>query len=337
MAVYLITGGAGFIGSNIVLELLGRGERVRILDNFATGKRETVAELQEISATGEGQGDKGKGQKGNQGQLEIIEGDVRSYHIVREAVAGVDYILHQAALPSVPRSVKDPITSNEVNVVGTLNVLNAAKDAKVKRIVYASSSSIFGDLETLPKTEDMLPKPLSPYAVSKLAGEKYCQVFTKLYGLETVALRYFNVFGPRQDPTSQYSAVIPRFITMIKNGQAPVVYNDGEQSRDFTYVQNVVEANLLACGEGLEELSGEVFNIAYGKRVTINELIQKINLILGTKVQPVYAEPRPGDIKHSLANIGKARQFLGYEPKVDFESGLRKTIAFMMENQAQNI
>jgi len=342
MSTYLVTGGAGFIGSNIVLELLKRGEHVRILDNFATGKRETVAELQyggreeEQRQKTKGKRQKGEGEKGDQGvysattgSLEMIEGDVRSYHIVREAVEGVDFILHQAALPSVPRSVKDPITSNEVNVVGTLNILNAAKDAHIKRIIYASSSSIYGDLETLPKTEEMLPKPLSPYAVSKLAGEKYCQVFTKLYGLETVALRYFNVFGPRQDPTSQYSAVIPRFITMIKNGQSPVVYSNGEQSRDFTYVENVVAANLLACGDGLEELSGEVFNIAYGKRVTINELIQKINLIFGTKVKPVYAAPRPGDVRHSLANIGKARQFLGYEPRIDFENGLRKTIEFM--------
>jgi len=243
----------------------------------------------------------------------------------------VDFILHQAALPSVPRSINDPLTTNEVNVVGTLNILNAAKDVGVKRIVYASSSSIYGDLETMPKTEDMLPKPLSPYAVSKLAGEKYCQVFTKLYGLETVALRYFNVFGPRQDPASQYSAVIPKFIKMLQQGKSPTVFGDGEQSRDFTFVQNVVHANMLACGEGLESLSGEVFNIAFGKRITINALVEKINAILGTHVDPVYAEPRSGDVKHSLANIGKARQFLGYEPEIDFEEGLRRTIAFMKD------
>jgi len=363
MSLYLITGGAGFIGSNIVEELLRRGEKVRILDNFATGKRENIAKLKVGSESSKAKDEKlivnseegivnseksdvkqqkadvkskknekkdaGKVENNNSGNLEIVEGDVRSYHIVREAVEGVDFILHQAALPSVPRSVKDPITSNEVNVVGTLNILNAAKEAKVRRIVYASSSSVYGDLEFLPKTEDMLPKPLSPYAVSKLAGEKYCQVFTKLYGLETVVVRYFNVFGPNQDPTSQYSAVIPKFIELIKKGKSPIIYGDGEQSRDFTYVKNVVEANLLACGECFESLLGEVFNIAYGKRVTINELVRQINHILGTDVQPVYTNPRPGDVKHSLANIGKARQFLGYEPKVSFEEGLRLTIEAM--------
>ena len=309
MSFYLVTGGGGFIGSNIVEELLKRGHKVRVLDNFSTGKRENLLPFLD--------------------RIELVEGDIRSYHIVRAAVEGVDFILHQAALPSVPRSINDPLTTNEVNVVGTLNILNAAKDVGVKRIVYASSSSIYGDLETMPKTEDMLPKPLSPYAVSKLAGEKYCQVFTRLYGLETVALRYFNVFGPRQDPNSQYSAVIPKFINMIQQGQSPTVFGDGEQSRDFTFVQNVVHANLLACEEGLENLSGEVFNIAFGKRVTINNLLDHINQILKTDVKPIYADPRPGDVKHSLANIGKARQFLGYEPEVDFEEGLRRTIEFM--------
>jgi UDP-glucose 4-epimerase len=324
VAEYLVTGGAGFIGSHVVEELLRRGERVRVLDNFSTGKRENIAQLrgrlaaelpeEEVAA-----------------RLVVIEGDVRSYHIVREAVEGVDYVLHQAALPSVPRSVKDPITTNEVNVVGTLNVLNAAKEAGVKRIVYASSSSIYGDLETLPKTEDMLPKPLSPYAVSKLAGEKYCQVFTRLYGLETVCLRYFNVFGPRQDPESQYSAVIPKFIRMMARGERPTVYGDGSQSRDFTYVANVVQANLLACQADAEQASGEVFNIAYGRRVTINELVRVINQLLGTEVAPVYSEPRLGDVKHSLANIGKARQYLGYAPDTDFAEGLRRCIEFFVQ------
>ncbi|HNW58483.1 MAG TPA: SDR family oxidoreductase [bacterium] len=309
MATYLVTGGAGFIGSHIVETLLQRGETVRVLDNFSTGKRENIKPFLD--------------------KIEFFEGDVRSYHIVRDAVDGSDFVLHQAALPSVPRSVKDPITSNEVNVVGTLNILDAARDAKVKRLIYASSSSIYGDLETLPKTEDMLPKPLSPYAVAKLAGEKYCQVFTKIYGLETVSLRYFNVFGPRQDPFSQYSAVIPKFIEMIRNGQQPLVYGDGEQSRDFTYVANVVHANLLACEEGLEELPGEVFNIACGKRITINVLIQYINELLGTQVEVQYAQPRAGDVKHSLANIGKARQFLGYEPKIEFRKGLEKVVQWM--------
>lgn len=318
MNLYLVTGGAGFIGSNIVEELLFQGERVRILDNFSTGKRDNLNLVKDSLQAAN---------KSNYiDNLEIIEGDIRSYHIVREAVEDVEFILHQAALPSVPRSVKDPLTTNEVNVVGTLNILNAAKESRVKRIVYASSSSVYGDLEILPKTEDMLPKPLSPYAVSKLAGEKYCQVFTMLYGLETVALRYFNVFGPRQDPSSQYSAVIPKFINQIKDGQAPTVYGDGEQSRDFTFVKNVVEANLLACKEGLEDLSGEVFNVAFGKRITINELVHTINKILEVDISPHYVDQRPGDVKHSLANIGKARQFLRYEPKVDFYEGLRKLV-----------
>lgn len=332
MSLFLVTGGAGFIGSNIVEELLRRGEQVRILDNFSTGKRENLKKLLELSENKKAETENSKETKKQQtsaNRLEVIEGDIRSYHIVREAVDGVDFILHQAALPSVPRSIKDPLTSNEVNVVGTLNILNAAKDTNVKRIVYASSSSVYGDLDVLPKTEDMLPKPLSPYAVSKLAAEKYCQVFTKLYGLETVAFRYFNVFGPNQDPNSQYSAVIPKFINIIKQGTSPIIYGDGEQSRDFTFVKNVVEANLLACSHGLEHYSGEVFNAAYGKRITINELIRKINQILGTDVKPIYADPRPGDVKHSLANIGKATQFLDYKPGIDFEEGLKLTIKSM--------
>jgi UDP-glucose 4-epimerase len=316
MALYLVTGGAGFIGSNIVEGLLQRGEKVRILDNFSTGKRENIIEIKRNLAK--------EKRESNFEKLEIVEGDIRSYHIVREAVEGVDFILHQAALPSVPRSVKDPLTTNEVNVVGTLNVLNAAKETKVKRIIYASSSSVYGDLEVLPKTEDMLPKPLSPYAVSKLAGEKYCQVFTKLYGLETIILRYFNVFGNRQDPTSQYSAVIPKFIKIMKQGESPIIYGDGEQSRDFTYVSNIVNANLLACNDGFEEYAGEVFNTACGKRVTINDLVANINKLLQTNIEPTYQEPRPGDVRHSLANIGKARQFLDYAPTVDFYNGLEK-------------
>ena len=320
MSLYLVTGGAGFIGSNIVEELLRRNQKVRILDNFSTGKRENITRVKEILESEN---------INNLEKLEVVEGDIRSYHIVREAIEGVDFILHQAALPSVPRSVKDPLTSNEVNVVGTLNILNAAKEIKVKRIVYASSSSVYGDLEVLPKTEDMLPKPLSPYAVSKLAAEKYCQVFTNLYGLETIVLRYFNVFGPRQDPNSQYSAVIPKFIKMIKEGTSPTVFGDGKQSRDFTYVRNVVDANLLACKKNTEELSGEVFNAAFGKRITINELVNSINDILKTNTKPDYKEPRPGDVKHSLSNIGKIRQLLDYEPEVDFFEGLKRVINSM--------
>jgi len=249
-------------------------------------------------------------------KIELVEGDIRSYHIVRKAVEGVDFVLHQAALPSVPRSIADPVTTNEVNVGGTLNVLDAAKDAGVKRLVFASSSSIYGDNEDLPKTEDMPPRPLSPYAVAKLAGEKYCQVFFSIYGLETVALRYFNVFGPRQDPTSQYSAVIPMFIKAMKNGQAPVIFGDGEQSRDFTYVENVVHANLLACKANSGPCAGEVFNIACGRRVTVNRMIDFINRKLGKSVKPSYSPPRAGDVKHSLADIGKAQKLMGYGVKI---------------------
>lgn len=306
MALYLVTGGAGFIGSNIVEELVRRGDKVRVLDNFATGKRENLVPFMD--------------------KIELIEGDIRSYHIVREAMQGVDFILHQAALPSVPRSIKDPITTNEVNVTGVLHILDAAKDAKVKRVVFASSSSIYGDVDVLPKTEDMLPRPLSPYAVSKYSGERYCQVFTKLYGLETVSLRYFNVFGPRQDPASQYSAVIPKFIKTIKSGESPVIFGDGEQSRDFTFIENVVQANLLACEKGDEEISGEVFNIACGKRITVNEMVKSIKKLLNSDVEIKYNKQRMGDVKHSLANIGKAQQFLGYRVKVDFNEGLKRLI-----------
>lgn len=309
MSFYLITGGAGFIGSNIVEVLLDRGERIRVLDNFSTGKRDNLRPFSN--------------------RIELVEGDIRSYHIVREATEDIDFILHQAALPSVPRSIKDPITTNDVNVTGTLNLLQAARDSGVKRVVYASSSSVYGDLEALPKTEEMLPKPLSPYAVSKMAGEKYCQVFTQIYGLETVSLRYFNVFGPRQDPSSQYSAVIPKFVRSIIQGISPTVHGDGEQSRDFTFVENVVQANLLACEQGYEKLDGEVFNIACGRRITINMLIQSINHLLSSNITPEYVETRPGDVKHSLANIGKAQQFLGYKPETDFNKGLAAVIDWM--------
>ncbi|NOX36394.1 MAG: SDR family oxidoreductase [Calditrichaeota bacterium] len=301
---YLVTGGAGFVGSNLVEELLNRGHQVRVLDNFSTGFRENLTEFAD--------------------RIELIEGDLRSYHIVREAVDGVDFILHQGALPSVPRSIQDPVTSNEVNVGGTLNILHAAVDAKVKRVVFASSSSIYGDSPTLPKQEDMAPNPLSPYAVSKLAGEKYCQVFSRIYGLHTVALRYFNVFGPRQNPNSQYSAVIPKFIKAILNDEPPVIYGDGEQSRDFTFVKNVVEANILAtevdCPPGI------VMNCAAHQRITLNELVRTINQILGKNIQPIYTDPRPGDIKHSFADITRIQETLGYEPFILFEDGLRMTI-----------
>ena len=303
---FLVTGGAGFIGSNIVEDLLKRGHTVRVLDNFATGKRENLKELEK--------------------DIELLEGDIRSYHIVRQAVKDIEIILHQAALPSVPRSINDPITTNEVNVMGTLNILDAAKDEGVKRIVYASSSSVYGDNPELPKREDMLPNPLSPYAVSKLAGEKYCQVFGKLYGIETVILRYFNVFGPRQDPNSQYSAVIPKFIKAMKEDKQPVVYGDGTQSRDFTYVSNVVEGNILAATKNIQ--TGLVMNCATHGQVTLNELVQHLNNILGKNIKPVYAKPRPGEIKHSFANIDLIKDKLNYTPEVVFADGMKKAVSY---------
>ena len=304
MAKYLVTGGAGFIGSHLVEEVLKRGDYVRVLDNFSTGRRDNLSEFI------------------NNGNFELIEGDLRSYHIVREAVKRVDYVLHQGALPSVPRSVKDPITTNDVNVNGTLNILNASLSAGIKRLVYASSSSIYGNSQELPKREDMKPAPESPYAISKYAGERYCQIFTKLYGLETVCLRYFNVFGPRLDPNSQYSAVIPKFIQMIKEGQSPIIYGDGEASRDFTDVANVVNANLLACTA--KDAVGEVFNIACGVSVTINQLVKKITDLCGNNIKPIYKDPRPGDVKHSYASIEKAKARLGYNATIDFNEGLMR-------------
>jgi nucleoside-diphosphate-sugar epimerase len=304
MVFYLVTGGAGFIGSNIVAHLVSLGERVRVLDNFSTGRRVNLAPLVD--------------------RIEVIEGDVRSYHIVWEAVQGVDFVLHQAALPSVPRSVRDPLTTNEVNVVGTLNVLQAAREAGVKRVVYASSSSVYGDSAELPKRETMCPRPMSPYAISKLAAEQYCQVFWRLYGLETICLRYFNVFGPRQDPASQYAAVIPRFITAMLEQRPLTVYGDGEQSRDFTHVDNVVQANLLACQA--PNGPGQVFNIACGQRYTLLQLIDLLREITGREPQVVHGPPRPGDVRHSQADISRASQVLGYAPRVNFADGLARTV-----------
>lgn len=307
---YLVTGGAGFIGSNIVRELLKQGQTVRVLDNFATGKRENILPLMKDP------------------QLTMIEGDLRSFHIVRAAVKGVDYILHQGALPSVPRSINDPITSNDVNILGMLNILEAAKEFGVKRVVCASSSSIYGNSESLPKVETMPVKPMSPYALTKYAQERYCQIFYQLYGLETVALRYFNVFGPNQDPTSQYSAVIPKFIKLIQQDKQPIIYGDGSQSRDFTFVENNVWANIQACIA--PKAAGEVINIACGERYTLLDLVQMINEILGKNVEPRFEPDRAGDVKHSLADISKAKKLLGYQVKADFRAGLQRTIDFFV-------
>jgi len=311
---FLVTGGAGFIGSNIVEELVRRGERVRILDNFSTGKRENITPFLE--------------------DVELIEGDLCHLDTVRQATEGADYILHQGALPSVQRSVENPLDTDESNVRGTLNLLVAARDAGVRRVVYASSSAAYGDTPILPKTEEMKPAPLSPYAVSKLAGEHYCQVFYQVYGLETVALRYFNVFGPRQDPTSQYAAVIPKFVTAMLRGEQPVIYGDGEQSRDFSYVTNVVQANLLA--STASGVGGQIFNIACSQRYNLLELVATINRILGTDITPVHTAPRVGDVRHSLADIARAREMLGYQVEVEFEEGLCRLIAWYKEHEGQN-
>jgi UDP-glucose 4-epimerase len=303
---YLVTGGAGFIGSHIAETLAKRGERVRVLDNLSTGKRENLAPFLD--------------------RIEFVEGDLRSPADVRKAVEGVDIVFHQGALPSVPKSVEDPIGSNESNITGTLNLLIAARDARVKRVVYAASSSAYGDSPVLPKEETMTPAPLSPYAIQKYVGELYCRNFFELFGLETVSLRYFNVFGPRQDPASLYAAVIPKFITALAEGRPPTIFGDGEQSRDFTYVENIVQANLLAARA--DGVAGQMMNFACGKGCTLNELLRLIQAIMGTDMKPVYADPRPGDVRHSMADTRKSRELLGYEPHVSLEEGLRRTVAF---------
>jgi UDP-glucose 4-epimerase len=310
MAHYLVTGGAGFIGSNIVQALVERDEQVRVLDNFATGRRQNLAGLEN--------------------RIELIEGDIRDRTVAERAVAGVDYVLHQAALGSVPRSVEDPLTSNDVNVNGTLNLLWAAKKAKIKRFVTASSSSVYGNTPQLPKEESMAPNPISPYAVSKLASERYTMSFHAVYGVQTVVLRYFNVFGPKQDPASQYAAVIPRFITAIQQGKAPTVYGDGEQSRDFTYIDNVVQANLLACTA--PDAPGQFMNIACGDRFSLNTLLQVIAEIMEKEVRPIYEAERAGDVKHSLASIQRSKQVLGFSPTINFREGLKRTVAWFVQD-----
>jgi UDP-glucose 4-epimerase len=305
----LVTGGAGFIGSHLARRLLEDGHEVRILDNFSTGARPNLAPIE--------------------ADIEIVEGDIQSYERAHNAVRDCEVVFHQAALPSVPRSIQDPLTSNAVNVIGTLNILLASRDGGVRRVMFASSSSIYGADRTLPKQESRAPQPMAPYAVAKLAAEGYCRSFSQVYDLETVALRYFNVFGPRQDPLSQYAAVIPRFVTALLRDEAPVVFGDGEQSRDFTYIDNVVDANLLAATA--EGVSGQTFNVACGERISLNHLLDGLREILGSDRQASYLEARPGDVRHSLADISRAREFLGYEPSVSFDEGLRRTVESLRE------
>jgi nucleoside-diphosphate-sugar epimerase len=310
--LYLVTGGAGFIGSHIAEALLRRGNRVRVLDNLSTGRRENLAHI--IN------------------ELEFIEADIRDYEATRGAMEDVHIVFHEAAIPSVPRSVAEPQLNHDNNTTGTFNVLLAARDANVRRVVFAASSSAYGETEVLPKREEMLPNPLSPYAVAKLVGEFYCQVFTRVYGLETVSLRYFNVFGPRQDPSSPYSGVISKFITALLNNETPVVYGDGEQSRDFTYVDNIVAANLRAAEA--PAASGEVMNLGLSERTTLNQLLAELQRIIGTNHQPRYEAARSGDIRHSLADITRAEELLNYQPTVGLAEGLRRTVEWYRENQA---
>jgi nucleoside-diphosphate-sugar epimerase len=311
MSRYLVTGGAGFIGSNLVERLLRTGHHVRAYDDFSTGRRANLAGVDDWAACGGG-------------RFELVEADVRDRGAVRSAMDGVEFVLHQAAMPSVPRSVRDPVASNEVNVHGTLLLLEAARDAGVRRFVFASSSSIYGESEELPKRESMPRAPISPYGLQKMTAEMYCGLFHALYGLPTVALRYFNVFGPRQDPGSEYSAVIPKFITAVREGRSPTIHGDGEQSRDFTYVDNAVQANLKAC-EARAEAFGRTFNVGCGDRITLNELVARIGRLAGVDPRAEHGPPREGDIRHSLAAIDAARGLLDYDPEVDIDEGLRRT------------
>ena len=315
-ASILVTGGAGFIGSNLTEALLKRGHCVRVLDNFSTGKRENLVFDREYPS------------------LEIVEGDIRDYPLCQKVMVGMKYVFHQAALASVPQSVEDPQTANSANVEGTLNILLAARDEGVKRFIYASSCAVYGDDPTLPKKEDMVPVPLSPYALQKHVGEHYGRLFFQLYGLETVSLRYFNVFGPKQDPDSIYSAVIPRFIDAFLRGRSLIVYGDGEQSRDFVYIDNVVQANLLAMST--KHVHGEVVNIGCGEMTSLNRLVGILNEILQSKVSPIYEEARKGDIRQSLADIQKARDLLNYKPHVGIEAGLKMTVEYFQKQRAKS-
>lgn len=308
--IYLVTGGAGFIGSNIVHRLLEDGRTVRVLDNFSTGLEQNLDPVRP--------------------DIELIAGDIRDMTLVQKCMRKVEVVFHEAALPSVPRSVEDPFQSHDNNITGTLNVLIAARDNQVRRLIFASSSSVYGDTLVLPKHENMPPSLLSPYALNKLTGEYYCKLFSSVYNIETVSLRYFNVFGPKQNPESEYAAVIPKFITAFLHEKPPVIYGTGEQTRDFTYIDNVVEANLLAAH--IPHSSGEVLNVATGECISLNQLINSLQDITGKSIAPKYAEPRIGDVLHSLADISQAHSFLGYSPKIDFTSGLYKTLEWFSKS-----
>jgi len=312
MAKVLVTGGAGFIGSNLVRALLERGDDVRVLDNFSTGSRANLAGLEH--------------------DVQLVEGDLRSYERVHAAVRGAEVVFHQGALPSVPRSVQDPLTTTAVNVEGTLNVLLAARDEGVRRIVNASSSSVYGNTGTLPRIETQAPDPISPYAVAKLAAERFCTSFTRVYGMEIVSLRYFNVFGPRQDPSSQYAAVVPRFIRAIADDEPVTIYGDGDQSRDFTFVDNVVGANLLAADA--PGVGGDILNVATGDSVTVNALADAIGAMLGKQVEKAYEPAREADVRASWADVGEAKRLLGYEMRVDFAEGLRRTADYLLSERS---
>jgi nucleoside-diphosphate-sugar epimerase len=314
MAKYLVTGIAGFIGSSIAHELVSRGETVRGLDDLSTGKRENIADIQS--------------------DIDFREVTLLDKPGLASACSGIDYVIHQAALPSVPKSVAEPELTHAVNVNGTLNLLMAARDAGAKRLVYAASSSAYGESEVLPKREDMPPRPISPYAVQKLTGEYYLQTFSAVYGLETVSLRYFNIFGPRQDANSQYSGVLAKFITQMQLGQSPTIFGDGEQSRDFTFVANAVQANLKACVAPAKEVSGRVFNIATGTRFSLNQIYGMLSKIIGFSGAAKYAGPRTGDVRHSLADISMAQKHLGYSADISFEEGLRRTVAWYETQRA---
>ena len=325
MALYLITGGAGFIGSNLAEVFLKQGEEVRVLDNFSTGKEENLSFINDMNLPS--------------GKFTLIREDIRNLSSCHHACEHVDFILHQAALGSVPRSIDDPITTNEVNIQGTLNLLVAARDAKVKRLIYASSSSAYGDPisttmaddKPVPKVESQTPNPQSPYAISKLTGEYYCHVFYKIFGLETISLRYFNVFGKRQDANSAYAAVIPKFVKSLLSNQPPTIYGDGEQSRDFTHIDNVVQANLKAC-HTIQDALGKTINAACGVRTSVNQLYFKLCEIMGKNIKPLYSPPRAGDVKHSLADISRAKNLLSYDPRVDIITGLRKFVEWYANN-----